>query len=79
VTTTEPQASPLSLAVARGLTEIFAPIVLIVAQLFAVAVHASHSFGRGCSMARSRRLSPAGSPTPSSCSASTAESSATGT
>ena len=47
MTTTEPQARPLSLAVARALTEIFAPIVLIVAQLFAVAIHASHSLGRG--------------------------------
>lgn len=36
-----------SLVVARLLTELLAPIVLIVALLFAVAVHASPSVGRG--------------------------------
>lgn len=36
-----------SMVVARLLTELLAPIVLIVALLFAVAIHASPSVGRG--------------------------------
>jgi hypothetical protein len=38
---------PGALVVARLLTELLAPIVLIVALLFAVAIHASPSVGRG--------------------------------
>jgi hypothetical protein len=45
--TTAAQAKPLPLAIARILTEVLAPIVLIVALLFAVAIHASPSIGRG--------------------------------
>jgi hypothetical protein len=47
VTTTAGTARPLSLSIARILTEVLAPIVLIVGLLFAVAIHASASAWRG--------------------------------
>jgi hypothetical protein len=47
VTTTAPPTRSLSLTIARILTEILAPIVLIVGLLFAVAIHASSTAWRG--------------------------------
>jgi membrane-associated phospholipid phosphatase len=47
VTTTARTAHPISLTIAQILTEILAPIVLIVGLLFAVAIHASSTAWRG--------------------------------
>lgn len=47
MTVTTPQTKPIPLVIARVLTEVLAPIVLIVALLFAVSIHASPSAWRG--------------------------------
>ena len=47
MTTTTVNRRPGTLRLARLLTEALAPIVLIIALLFAVAIHASPSVGRG--------------------------------
>jgi membrane-associated phospholipid phosphatase len=46
MTTTTSHRTP-ALTVARALTEVFAPAVLVIALLFAVALHASPTLGQG--------------------------------
>lgn len=73
MTTTAPQRHPAaSLAVARALTEILAPVVLIVALLFAEAIHASSSVGQGLLFGAITAFFAGGLPTRSCCSGSAA-------
>jgi hypothetical protein len=47
MTTTPPDHNRVALVTARVLTEIFAPVVLIIGLLFTVAIHASTSISKG--------------------------------
>lgn len=48
MTTTAPtRPHPAALRLARILTEVFAPVVLVIGLLFAVAIHASPTLGKG--------------------------------